>query len=66
MWNLVATCFEESSASLNVIFSVPSPVLYAAELNVGRIVSFTVIVWSAAAATALPAESDTAPASTSS
>ena len=54
MWNLVATCFEESSASLNVIFSVPSPVLYDAEENVGRIVSFTVMVWSAAAATALP------------
>ena len=65
MWNLVATCFEESSASLNVIFSVPSPVLYAAEENVGRMVSSTARAWSATADMGLLEESNTAPASMS-
>ncbi len=62
-WNLEAICFEESSGSLNVTFSTPLPVLYTADVKLGRMVSFIVMVWFAAAAIALPAVSLTAPAS---
>ena len=64
-WNLEATCFEESSGSLNVMVSRPWPVWYAADTKAGFIVSRTVMDWSAAAAMALPAVSVTAPASMS-
>ena len=62
-WNFDATCFEESSGSLNAMFSAPVAASYAADANAGFVTSRTVMVLLEAAAMVLPAVSLTAPAS---
>ena len=62
-WNFDATCFEASSASLNVMVSWPEPVRYVADAKVGLVTSAVVTVWFRTAEIALPYASLTAPAS---